>query len=173
MTQASEYPTPLPHWQQMMHNILHAEGSSDEKIQENLMKKMGFGYRNGIGELIYAMITCRLDLLYSVVRCSQYSSKPHEIDYYTVHQMLKYLYQTRTDSIYYWQTTPNESQPNIPPPPLLINAHDLLLNGRPIHAANNIHAYMDSEWATCPRIQRSVGDANLYLAGGMMVWNTK
>ena len=45
-TQTSEYPAPLPHQPQMMHDILNAEGSSDEKIQENLRKKMGFGYCN-------------------------------------------------------------------------------------------------------------------------------
>ena len=112
---------------------------------------MGFGYRNGIGELIYVMITCRPDLSYAVVRCSQYSSKPHEIHYHAVRHMLKYLYQTRTDGIYYWRATPNMMLPQVPPPPLLSNAHDLLLDGRPKHAADDLHAYMDLEWATCPK----------------------
>ena len=78
MSQSSKYPTPLPHQPQVMYDTLHAEGSSDETIQEDLTKKIGFGYRNGIGELIYAMITCRLDLSYSIVQYSHYRSKPHE-----------------------------------------------------------------------------------------------
>ena len=53
------------------------------------------------------------------------------------------------------------------------NAHDLLLDGRPIHAAKDLHAYVDSEWATCPKARRSVGGANLRLAGGTMAWKTK
>ena len=157
----------------MMHDILHAEGSSDEKIQEDLAKEMGFRYRNGIGELIYAMITCRPYLSYSVVCCSQYSSKPHEIHYHAVRHMLKYLYQTQIEGISYWRITPNESLPNIPPPPLLSNAHDLLLDGHPLHAAKDMHAYMDSEWATCPKTRRSVGGANLRLSGSTIAWKTK
>ena len=62
-----------------MQDILNADGSTDEKVQDGLAKRMGFGYRNEIGELICAMIICIPDLLYLVVRCSQYSFKPHEI----------------------------------------------------------------------------------------------
>ena len=100
MSHNSEYPTPLPHRPKIMQDILNAEGSTDLKLQDALAKKMGFGYRNGIGELIYAMITWRPGLSYSVVQCLQYSTKPHEIHYHAVRHMLKYLYQTRTDGIY-------------------------------------------------------------------------
>ena len=67
----SEYPTPLPHQPEMMQDVLNVDGSTDEKVQNDMAKLMRFGYRNGIGELIYDTITCRPDLLYTVVRCSQ------------------------------------------------------------------------------------------------------
>ena len=98
----------------MMQDILNADGSTDEKGQEDLAKRMGIGCYNGIGELIYAMVKCRPDLSYLVVRCLQYSSKPHEIHYHAVRHMLKYLYQTRTDGIYYWRTTPNGPNGRLP-----------------------------------------------------------
>ena len=117
MSHSSEYPNPLPHRPKMMQDILNAEGSPDTKLQDALAKKMGFGYRNGIGELIYAMITCHPDLSYSVVRCLQYSAKPHEIHYHAVRHMLTYLYQTRTNGMYYWCATPNMLLPKVPPYP--------------------------------------------------------
>ena len=86
----------------MRASYLAAEGNPDKKHQKDLAKKMGFGYRNGIGELIYAMITCRPDLSYGVVRSSQYSACPHEIHYNGVRHMLKYLYHTKNDGIYFW-----------------------------------------------------------------------
>ena len=36
----------------------------------------GFSYRQGIGELIYEMVTCRLDISFPLVKLSQYSAKP-------------------------------------------------------------------------------------------------
>ena len=63
--------------------------------------------------------------------------------------------------------------PHVLPPPLLSNAHDLLLDGRPKHAANDLHAYMDSEWATCPKTHRLVGGANLRLASGTIAHKLK
>ena len=67
MNNISHSPTPLPHKQKMLQDILHAKGDDDPKVQATLAKTNGFGYRNGIGELIYAVITCRPDLLYGVV----------------------------------------------------------------------------------------------------------
>ena len=87
--------------------------------------------------------------------------------------MLKYLYQTRADSIYYWRATPNMLLPKFPPPPILSNAHDLLLDDHPIHAANDLHAYMDSEWATCPKTHRSIGGVNLRLTGNTIAHKSK
>ena len=39
-----------------------ADGTCDDKHQSELAKRMGFSYRQGIGELIYAMVSCRPDL---------------------------------------------------------------------------------------------------------------
>ena len=71
ISQNLEYPTPLAHCPKMMQNILNAGGSTDEKFQEDLAERMGFGYHNGIGELVYAMITCCPDLSYLVVCCAR------------------------------------------------------------------------------------------------------
>ena len=67
MTQNLEYLTPLPRRPKMMQDILNADGSMDEKVQEALAKRMGVGYHGGIGKLIYVMIICHPDISYLVV----------------------------------------------------------------------------------------------------------
>jgi hypothetical protein len=44
------------------------------KLDCSMEHEMGFGYRQGIGELIYALVTCRLDISFSVIKLSQYST---------------------------------------------------------------------------------------------------
>jgi hypothetical protein len=55
-------PTPLPGRESFIKTFLTATGDPDEKAQAQLSKLMGFSYRSGIGELIYALVTCRPDL---------------------------------------------------------------------------------------------------------------
>jgi hypothetical protein len=61
-------PTPLPGHDSFIKTFLSATGDPDPKHQEILAKMIGFGYRSGIGELIYALVTCRPDISYAVVR---------------------------------------------------------------------------------------------------------
>ena len=69
-------PTPLPTTPTFHKSLHQVVGGSDQKAHEALKKKMGFGYRNRIGELIYAMVTCRPDLSYAIVMCAQASTCP-------------------------------------------------------------------------------------------------
>ena len=39
-------------------------------------KHYGFSYRQAIGELIYAMVTCRPDISFPLIKLSQYSANP-------------------------------------------------------------------------------------------------
>ena len=93
---------------------------------------MGFNYRGAIGELIYAMVICRPDLSYGVVRGSQANTCPTEIHNNGVKHMLKYLYNTRSDGMYFWRSTPNKLLPKGTLPTINSNAHDLMADGRPI-----------------------------------------
>jgi hypothetical protein len=57
-TTISARPTPMPTSKAFLGGFQTAEGNPDDKAQEQLKKQYGLGYRNGIGELIYAMVTC-------------------------------------------------------------------------------------------------------------------
>jgi hypothetical protein len=120
-TPISVRPTPMPSSKSFLDGFQTAEGDPDEKIQEKLKKQYGFGYRNDIGELIYAMVTCCPDISTTVVLCSQRSACPAEQHYNAVRHAIKYLYVTRSDGTYfgershlwtYWSTPSPPSTPN-------------------------------------------------------------
>ena len=64
---------------------------------------MGFGYRQGIIELIYAMVTCCPDTSFLVIKLSQYSTKPTQIHFEAVKNIYWYLNATKYENIYYWR----------------------------------------------------------------------
>lgn len=165
--------TPLPSRDSFMKTFLAAKGNPDPKVQAALAKKWGFSYRSGIGELIYALVTCRPDLSYAVTRCSQYSACPHEIHYHGVKHLLKYAYNTKDDGIYFWRATPNMDLPAVDPPSTKSNEHDLLMDGRPKHDATDLHAYVDADWAGCPQTRRSFTGTVLCLSGGPVAYKCK
>jgi hypothetical protein len=110
---------------------------------------MQIGYRSGVRELIWAMTTCQPDLAYSSVKLSQSNSCPHEINYHGLKHALKFLYHSEDDGLYFWRTQPRMELPEGPLPSITSNQQDLLLDGRPHFNATTVHAYADSNWATC------------------------
>ena len=68
-------------------------------------------------------------------------------------------------------------QPEFKEGPLLpvhSNKQDLLLTDAcPEYEANILHAYADSDWATCPKTRGSFGGACLRLAGGTIAYKCK
>ena len=58
-------------------------------------KEFGFSYKQGVGEIIYAMVTCRQDVSYPVTKLSQYSTKPARIHVEAVRTLYQYLKDTK------------------------------------------------------------------------------
>ena len=64
-------------------------------------------YWSVVGELTYAMITCRPDIAHAVIKLAQANSCPSKEHYIAAkHCMTLYLHETRSDGIYFWRTTP-------------------------------------------------------------------
>ena len=70
--------------------------------EQCIEKEYGLSYHQGIGELIYAMVTCRPDISFPLIKLSQYSAKPAEIHFVALRQLYCYLRDTPTEGIYYW-----------------------------------------------------------------------
>jgi hypothetical protein len=134
---------------------------------------MQLNYPSGVGELIWAMTTCCPDLAYSSVKLSQSNSCPHEIHYHGLKHALKFLYHSKDDGLYFWRTHPRMDLPEGPLPPIISNCQDLLLDNGPQFDATTVHAYADSDWATCVETRRSFGGTCTQLAGGTIAYKCK
>ncbi len=150
-----------------------AMGDLDPKIQARLAKTMEISYRSGVGELIWAMTTTRPDLAYASVKLSQANSCPHEHHFHGVKHALKYLYSRKDDGLYFWRTAPRDELLEGSLPRINSNKQDLLLGNRPQYDANALHAYADSDWATCVKTRRSFGGMCICLAGCTIAYKCK
>jgi len=169
----STRPTPLPTDSAWWKEFNKATGDPDVMVQASLAKEMQLSYRAGVGELIWAMTTCRPDLAFASVKLSQSNSCPHKIHYHGLKSCLKYLFSTKEDGLYFWRTSPRMELAEGPIPPIQSNKQDLLLDNRPDHGATVARAYADSDWATCVKTRRSLGGSCLRLAGGTVAYKTQ
>jgi hypothetical protein len=69
-TSTDDCPTPLPMDPTSFKKFNAAVGNPDPRTQAKLAKKMQQLYRSGVGELIRAMTTTRLELAYASVKLS-------------------------------------------------------------------------------------------------------
>ncbi len=99
------------------------------------------------------MTTTRPDLAFASVKLSQANLCPDKVHYHAIKHTLKYLYSTRDDGIYFWQTTLHPKFDKGLSPPINSNKQYLLLTNRPDNATSIPHAYADSDWASCVKTQ--------------------
>ena len=165
-------PLPIPlGTNEKFHNELYkATGNPDTKVQAALSKRMGFGYRKAIGELIWPMTTCHPDLSQAVVKCSQASAAPTETHYNAIKSIFQYLAATSNDGIYFWRTAPRMDLPEDDLPTIHSTPQDIRMQGRPKEEPLNLCGYMDSSWGDCLLMRRSTGGVCFRLAGGPVAW---
>ena len=73
----SRQSTPLP--TDCIEKMYSEMGPKEGTAHHTALKKhMGYSYRNLLGELMYACITCRSDIEYAVTTLSKFSSSPSE-----------------------------------------------------------------------------------------------
>ncbi len=166
-------PTPLPTDPTRIKNFNAVVGSSDNEIQKELSNKMQIKYKAGVGELIWAMMTCRPDIAFTSVKLSQSNSASAEHHYHGLKHAIRYVYITQDDGIYFWRTSPWPELPDGPLPRVNSNRQDLLIDEHPDHDATTAVAYGDSDWATCVKTRRSFSGICIQLAGGTIAYKTK
>ena len=88
--------------------------SENERI--NFEKELGSSYRQGIGEIIYALVTCRPDISFAAIKLSQYSANPAKIHYSALKDVYLYLKATEKEGIYFWRKQPRTDLPIGPTP---------------------------------------------------------
>ena len=123
----SAHSNPLPSDHACLKKFNGAVGDPDEKVQAQLAKSMQLNYCAGVGELIWAMTTCRPDLAFASIKISQSNSCPHKFNFHGLKHDLKYLYASQEDGIYFWRTSPRLELPKGPVPTVNSNKQDILL----------------------------------------------
>jgi hypothetical protein len=134
---------------------------------------MQIKYKIRVGELIWAMTTCRPDISFTSVKLSQSNSAPAEHHYHGLKHAIRYVYITRQDGIYFWRMTSRAKLPKGPLPMVNSNRQDLFINDPPDHDAMTAVAYGNSDWATCIKTQRLFSGICIQLAGGTIAYRTK
>jgi hypothetical protein len=133
---------------------------------------MGFSYHQAIGELIFAMTICQLDISPAVIKLSQYSQSPAKCHYQAVKAVFVYLCATANDGIYYWRSAPREELPDVELP-RTVASKEQLREYFDIDDPVRTKGASDSTWGNGRRHGRSTGGAVFLFAGNAIYYRTR
>jgi Reverse transcriptase (RNA-dependent DNA polymerase) len=165
-------PIPMRTESKYLSDLETNEGPEDVRAQQDLERQMGFNYRQVIGEAIFAMTLCRIDIAPAVIKLSQYSSRPHKYHYQAAKALMVYLYATRNDGLYYWRPEPNEALPDVPLP-IPVSALDKLEEYPHVLSPTDLEGASDSTWASDRQHRRSSGGIVFFYAGGAVYYRSR
>ena len=141
------------------------------ETERQAIESSQFRYRHAVGELIWAMITCRPALAFPITKLSQYATDPAPIHYTAAKRIIfKYLNAMPDRDLTYWRTKPHPSLPHLPPPVHLTAPSDQSLFHDVIDSAESytpatLHGYVDSDWAMDIRHHHPISGIIFKLAG--------
>ena len=162
--------TPMHHDKKILTSLEHAEGPTDTNEQIQLQQSMKFSYRQAIGELIFAAITCRPDILYAVIKLSQYSNNPHQDHYIAVKRIYKYLRSTIHEGLHFWRNNEHPLLPHTTLTPTINETHQVQL---PQHDTFDAHGFVDADWSGDTKHRRSMTGFSIFLAGAPVIYKAK
>ena len=142
------------------------------------LEAANFRYRGAVGELIWAMITCRPEISFPIIKLSQFSTQPAAAHYTAVKRIFKFLSGTLDYGLTYWRISPHATLPDHPPPPMLTNPADQHLFHNVSDATEHfspysLFGYADSDWAMDIRHRRSISGIIFKLAGAAIAWKCR
>ena len=172
------YPVPMRSDSKFLSALENAKGPENDIERNKLESKMKFSYRQALGEILYAMVTCRPDISVSITKLSQYSQNPAEVHYLTLKNVFRYLRCTKNDGLIFWrrekatfaniepavlpkmysdETTQNElkEQPKLP--------NDL----------GTMFGYVDSDWAGDTSHRRSITGMAMMFGGAVVAYKSR
>ena len=157
------------------HRELELDIQPTEQEIKQLESTNGFGYRQAIGEIIYAMVTCRPDISQATIKLSQYSTKPRQIHFEAVKQVMRYLNATKDDGLYFWRKNPRMDLPFHPCPEIKTdnNYSEHEIHERQQNDHDKLFGAVDSDYAGDTTHRKSVSGIVLRLAGGTIFYKTK
>ena len=163
-------PVPLPADSAYIRNLETATLPQTIPEIQQLKERMGFNYRQVIGEIIFPMMKCRPEIAPHVIKLSQYMENPAEQHYQALRDILNYLANTVEDGIYYWRKEPRMDLPAMPLP--TIHPDNYTMQTKP---GNNtsLHGYVDSDWGSDSSHRKSITGIVIMYAGGAIGYKCK
>eukprot|EP00980_Cylindrotheca_fusiformis_P025376 scaffold13535_cov117-Cylindrotheca_fusiformis.AAC.2 len=144
------------------------EGSSEH---DALTTKSGFSYRTLLGELMFAYITCRLDIGFSVITLSKFSKIPAEFHFTTLKKVVKYLRRTKQWGIHFHRSTSDSSLPSCPFD--VLPTDDVTVNFPALEPGPSLTCFLDAAHGNDLRNRRSTTGFAFLLAGGSISYKSK
>ena len=175
---------PIPHNDHIKYIPMHNDTTFNQDIEmaepiplneiPAVEKEFGFSYKQGIGELIYALVTCRPDISYPIIKLSQYSTKPARIHFEALRGIYQYLKNTREEGIHYWRTMPRLDLPLAPNPTTLTDYNNYTPHSSKSTTNPDIlDIEVDASYAGDTQHRKSVTGIIARLAGGTILYKTK
>lgn len=145
------------------------EGSAEHKA---LATEMKFGYRQLLGELLYAYLVCRLDIGYAVSTLSRFSTHPHREHYIALRKICLYLRRTKSFGLVYWR--PSDKQvPTLPVGSFVPVSVESDFADFPSVPLDALVGYVDAAYGTDLSTRKSVTGIVLCFAGAAVAFKSK
>jgi len=137
------HPVPLPADAAYLKRLEQAVMPQSIPAKVTLQQRMGFKYRQVMGEVIYPTMKCRPEIINHAIKLSQYLENPAEEHYHALRDLVAYLAATIEDGIYYWRKQPVMELPEGPMPKTKSDNYDL-----PTQQFDHrtLYGYVDSDW---------------------------
>lgn len=145
------------------------EGSPEHKL---LAAEMKFGYRQLLGELLYAYLVCRLDIGYAVATLSRFSTQPHREHYIALRKICLYLRRTKHYGLMYWRPT-DKRVSSLPHVPFDCVPVDATLGDFPHTPLHELVGFVDAAYGTDLTTRKSVTGIILCYAGAAIAFKSK
>ena len=131
---------------------------------------MKFNYRQALGEVLYAMVTCRPDISYPVIKLAKYAHKPSLLHYQAVKNVFRYLRATIDHGLHFWRQTGclDEFLPKVAPPALYHIQNQILRQ-----KLYQFVGFVDADWGQDKNCRKSITGIAMMFAGCVIYYKTK
>lgn len=156
----------MNHDARYVNNFEHTKGPTDENEQQELAHKMQFSYCQAIGELLFSAITYYTDILFQVIKLSQFLTQPDECHYNAVKNVFRNLQASIKHGLHFWRTSPHSTLPDTPLPKIYTLNYK---SNTPDFSLYKPTIFVDYDWAGDTSSRKSTTDYALRMAGALIV----
>ena len=171
LTTTQNKPVPMQSDAKYMRELETTKGLPGATAQNEFISQHGFKYRNATGELIFAMVTCRADISFPVLKLTQYNNSPTSCHAEAIKAIYRYLNATLSEGITFWRPRLNTNIIAQPEPVVDDSTYKVFIP--PEHdIVDLLYGFSDSDLADDTSHRKSVGGTALMFAGGCVVYKT-